>query len=121
MKGQAIPAGYITHQVNDQLWLGLGMTVPYGMGTEYNQTWGNMEGAKKGNQSMIMTIDINPNIAYKVSEKLSVGAGISLLYAKAELGQVKTMPVTFQHPATGAAVTMPMRLTELWKSLKQVN
>ena len=84
LKGQAIPAGYITHQVNDQLWLGLGMTVPYGMGTEYGHHW---FGADHGNQSMIMTIDINPNIAYKVSEKLSIGAGISLQYAKAELGQ----------------------------------
>ena len=91
--GQAIPAGYITHQVNDQLWLGLGMTVPYGLGTEYGATWGNFAGAMKGNQSMVMTIDINPNIAWKVSEKLSVGAGVSLQYAKAELGQVKMMPV----------------------------
>ena len=86
--GQAIPAGYITHQVNDQLWLGLGMTVPYGLGTEYNQFW---FGSEKGNQSMVMTIDINPNIAWKVSEKLSVGAGLSLQYAKAELGQTATM------------------------------
>ena len=82
--GQAIPAGYITHQINDQWWVGLGMTVPYGMGTEYGHNWA---GAEKGNQSMIMTIDINPNVAYKVSDKLSVGAGISLQYAKAELGQ----------------------------------
>ena len=101
--GQAIPAGYITHQVNDQLWLGLGMTVPYGLGTEYGATWGNFEGAKKGNQSMVMTIDINPNIAWKVSDKLSVGAGISLQYAKAELGQVKYMPVaTGVNESTGA-------------------
>ena len=84
LKGQAIPAGYITHQVNDQLWLGLGMTVPYGMGTEWGYSW---PGADKGNQSMIMTIDINPNIAYKVNDKLSIGGGISLQYAKAELGQ----------------------------------
>ena len=89
LKGQAIPAGYITHQVNDQLWLGLGMTVPYGMGTEYGQYW---EGSNKGNQSMIMTIDINPNVAYKVSEKLSIGAGLSLQYAKAELGQTSATP-----------------------------
>ena len=84
LKGQAIPAGYITHQVNDQLWLGLGMTVPFGMGTEYGEYW---ENSGKGNQSMIMTIDINPNVAYKVSDKLSIGAGLSLQYAKAELGQ----------------------------------
>ena len=84
LKGQAIPAGYITHQVNDQLWLGLSMTVPYGLGTEWSQFWA---GGDKGNQSMLMTVDINPNIAYKVSDKLSIGAGVSLQYAKAELGQ----------------------------------
>ena len=96
LKGQAIPAGYITHQVNDQLWLGLGMTVPFGMGTEYGEYWQN---AGKGNQSMIMTIDINPNVAYKVSDKLSVGAGVSLQYAKAELGQAKMIGI--QNPRTG--------------------
>ena len=90
LKGQAIPHGYITHQVNDQLWLGLGMTVPYGMGTEYGEFW---ENSGKGNQSMIMTIDINPNVAYKVSDKLSIGAGLSLQYAKAELGQTSSTPI----------------------------
>ena len=89
LKGQAIPHGYITHQVNDQLWLGLGMTVPFGMGTEYDQYW---VGSDHGNQSMLMTIDINPNVAYKVSDKLSIGGGISLQYAKAELGQTTDIP-----------------------------
>ena len=83
LKGQAIPAGYITHQLNDQTWVGLSMTVPYGLGTEWSQFW---DGSDHGNQSMLMTVDINPNIAYKVSDKLSVGAGVSLQYAKAELG-----------------------------------
>ena len=89
LKGQAIPHGYITHQINDQWWVGLGMTVPYGMGTEYGEYWQN---SGKGNQSMIMTIDINPNLAYKVSDKLSIGAGLSLQYAKAELGQTTDVP-----------------------------
>ena len=93
LKGQAIPAGYITHQINDQWWVGLGMTVPYGLGTEYGHSWA---GADHGNQSMVMTIDINPSVAYKVSEKLSVGAGVSLQYAKAELGQSK-----YNHPQYG--------------------
>ena len=83
-KGQAIPAGYITHQVNDQTWLGLAMTVPFGMGTEYNQDW---KYATSGNESMVMTVDINPSIAYKVNDFLSVAAGLSLQYAKAELGK----------------------------------
>lgn len=82
-KGQLVPAGYITHQVNDQVWLGLGLTVPYGMGTDFGRDW---EGADRGNKSMILTFDINPNVAWKVNEKFSVGAGLSLQYAKAKLG-----------------------------------
>lgn len=83
LKGQTIPAGFITHQINDSLWAGLGLTVPYGMGTEYGEGW---EGRERGTESMILTFDINPNLAWKVNDKLSVGGGISLQYAKAELG-----------------------------------
>lgn len=83
LKGQTIPAGFITHQINDSLWAGLGLTVPYGMGTEFDENWGGMD---RGTESMILTFDINPNLAWKVNDKLSVGGGISLQYAKAELG-----------------------------------
>lgn len=83
LKGQIIPAGFITHQINDSLWAGLGLTVPYGMGTEFGEGW---EGRERGTESMILTFDINPNLAWKVNDKLSVGGGISLQYAKAELG-----------------------------------
>ena len=86
LKGQMIPHGYISHQVNDQTWVGLAMTVPYGMGTEYDQNW---YGAEKGTESMIMTVDINPQVAYKVNDFLSIGGGVSLQWAKAELGMLK--------------------------------
>ncbi len=130
LKGQIIPAGFITHQINDSLWAGLGLTVPYGMGTEFGEGWEGRErgtesmiltfdinpnlawkvnslwaglgltvpygmgtefgegweGRERGTESMILTFDINPNLAWKVNEKLSVGGGVSLQYAKAELG-----------------------------------
>ncbi len=82
-KGQAIPAGYITHQLTDDVWLGLGLTVPFGMGTDYNKDW---KGAERGYTSTILTFDINPNVAWKINDFLSVGGGISLQYAKAKLG-----------------------------------
>ena len=83
LKGQMIPAGYVTHQVNDQVWLGFAMTVPFGMGTEYSKDW---EGAGRGTNAKIYTFDMNPSIAWKVSDFLSIGGGISVQYAKAELG-----------------------------------
>lgn len=83
LKGQMIPTGYITHQVNDQLWLGFGMTVPFGMGTEYSDDWSEKQ---RGTDSMILTFDMNPSFAYKMSDFISFGGGISVQYAKAKLG-----------------------------------
>lgn len=83
LKGQMIPAGYVTHQVNDKVWLGFAMTVPFGMGTEYSRDW---KYGNRGTSAKIYTFDMNPNIAYKVSDFISVGAGVSVQYAKAKLG-----------------------------------
>ena len=81
-KSQAIPHGYITHQINDSTWIGLSLTVPFGMGTEYDDNW---EHANRGISAEVLTFDFNPNVAWKVSDKFAVGAGVSLQYAAADL------------------------------------
>lgn len=90
MKGQFIPTGYTTYQVNDKLWLGFGMTVPFGMGTEYGRGW---EENTSGTSAKIYTFDMNPSFAYKISDFISIGAGISVQYAKAHLGQAASVEV----------------------------
>lgn len=79
---QAIPHGYISHQLSDNMWVGLAMTVPFGMGTEYDDNWSL---ANRGISAEVLTFDFNPNVAWKVSDKLSLGAGMSIQYAKADL------------------------------------
>lgn len=69
-KSQAIPHGYFVHQINDKVWFGLGMTVPFGMGTEYDDDWA---GNQHGISATILTFDLNPNFAFKLNEKFSVG------------------------------------------------
>lgn len=81
-KSQAIPHGYLVHQINDKVWFGLGMTVPFGMGTEYDDDWA---GNERGISATILTFDLNPNFAFKLSEKFSVGFGASIQYAQADL------------------------------------
>lgn len=81
-KSQAIPHGYIVHQINDKVWFGLGMTVPFGMGTEYDDDWAN---SGHGISATILTFDLNPNFAFKLHEKFSVGFGASIQYAQADL------------------------------------
>lgn len=79
---QAIPHGYISHQLTDSMWIGLAMTVPFGMGTEYKDGW---DLNHRGISAEVLTFDFNPNVAWKVSDKLSLGAGMSIQYAAADL------------------------------------
>ena len=79
---QAIPHGYISHQISDSMWVGLAMTVPFGMGTEYDDDW---RFANPGISAEVLPFDFNPTVAWKVSAKLSLGAGMSIQYASADL------------------------------------
>ncbi len=81
-KEQPIPHGFMAKQMTENIWLGLGMTVPFGMGTEFNEGW---QGKNRGVEATILTFDVNPNIAWKINEKFSVGVGASVQYAKAQL------------------------------------
>ena len=82
-KGQGIPAGYFTRQIGEDVWFGMGLTVPFGMGTGYNKDWAY---GFRGTDSTILTFDINPNLAWKINDFVSVGAGVSFQYAEAKLG-----------------------------------
>lgn len=80
----ALPNFYYAAPLNDKFSYGLGIGVPYGSSTEYDDDWvGRYSTVKSG----INVIDINPSISYKVSDKISLGAGISVQQLSAELGQ----------------------------------
>ena len=77
-----VPNFYFKMDVNDSLKLGLGVNAPFGLKTEYDKSWiGRFQGIK----SEFKTININPAVAFKVSDQLSLGFGVSAMYAKAEL------------------------------------
>ena len=84
-----IPNFFFNRQINDTTWFGLGITVPYGMATEYDDNW---EGRERGIAASILAVDINPNFAFKINEKFSIGVGASIQYAEAELKIGKNIP-----------------------------
>ena len=64
---------------NSQLSGGIAITAPFGLGSEYDSTW---PGRYLGIKTRAVTIDVNPNVAYRLSDTFSVGAGISAQYMK---------------------------------------
>lgn len=77
-----VPSGYLSYQVNPRLWLGVGLNAPFGLVTEYDSDW---MGRFQAIKSSLTTYNLNPSIAFKLNDTVTIGAGIDYQYAKAEL------------------------------------
>ena len=77
-----VPNFYFMTTLANNVKLGLGVNAPFGLQTEYNSDWlGRFQAVK----SELKTININPAIAFKANEQLSLGFGLSAMWAQAEL------------------------------------
>ncbi|WP_291993215.1 outer membrane protein transport protein [Candidatus Accumulibacter sp. ACC003] len=76
-----IPNGYVSWALNKDLYVGLGIGGPFGLATKYDKPW---KGSAQSDEFDIETININPSIAYRVNEKVSLGAGVSWQKIKAD-------------------------------------
>ncbi|MCB5185786.1 outer membrane protein transport protein [Methylobacillus gramineus] len=77
-----VPNFYFADDINDTLKYGVGITVPYGLSSEFKDGWVGRYSALK---SELETLNINPVISWKASERLSIAGGINLQYVKATL------------------------------------
>ena len=72
-----IPQFFGQYNVNDKLSLGLGVYAPFGLKTQYDADW---FGSSTAILSKLDIIDINASVAYKVTDKWSVGASAIARY-----------------------------------------
>lgn len=72
-----VPNFYYVMDINDKMKFGLGVNTPFGLATKYDDDW---VGRYNAVESDVLTVNFNPNISYKVDDKLSLGAGISAQY-----------------------------------------
>jgi long-chain fatty acid transport protein len=77
-----VPNFYYKRDLTDTIKFGLGINAPFGLKTEYDPSW---KGRYQAIKSEVKTVNINPAIAFKVNDQLSVGAGVSAMWAQAEL------------------------------------
>jgi len=77
-----VPNAFFTMAINPRLSFGVALNVPFGLKTEYENGWRGQFTALK---SEIKTVNLNPSIAYKVSDMVSIGAGFSYQKLEAEL------------------------------------
>lgn len=76
------PNLYYVHPITDRLVAGIGVVSPFGTDTDYSDDF---FGRFSGTVTNLVTIDINPSIAYKVNDVISIGGGISIQTADVTL------------------------------------
>lgn len=101
----AVPNAYLSWEfVPDRVWLGLGLTVPYGLTTEWDAGWA---GRFHALNSEVQTIDLNPTLAWRLDERISVGIGLSARLLRADLSNAvsyRAVALASGVPALAAAV-----------------
>lgn len=76
-----VPNGYASWGVTKDLYLGLGISAPFGLKTEYAAGW---VGQQQSLKFDIKTINVNPSVAYRVNDAVSLGFGLNWQKIEAE-------------------------------------
>ncbi len=90
--GSVIPLAvfYATMPVGDRVSVGIGVNAPFGLKTVYDDDWiGRFQGIK----SKLTTINYNPAVAYKVTDTISIGAGVNYQFLQTELTNAIATPI----------------------------
>lgn len=94
-----VPQFYYTQQINEQLFAGVGVFVPFGDKINYSDTW---VGRYNGVKLDMKTFALNPQVAYKVNDQFSFGLGLTAQYVRAEFRKKADFGTATQLDLTGA-------------------
>jgi long-chain fatty acid transport protein len=77
-----VPGAYLAVPWGDRFSIGLGINAPFGLKLVYEDGW---VGRFQALHSEIETLNVNPSLAMRVNDRLSIGAGFSYQRLQAEL------------------------------------
>ncbi len=76
-----LPNAYISKALNKNWYVGLGIGAPFGLKTEFSNPW---VGGAQSLMFDIKTVNINPSVAWRVNDFVSLGAGVNYQRIEAE-------------------------------------
>lgn len=94
-----VPHVYLVKRLASRWRIGLGFNAPFGLGTDYGETW---IGRYHATETTLRVFNVNPSVAVRLSERWSVAAGLDLQRSTATLSNM----VDFG--SLGAAAGLPL-------------
>jgi long-chain fatty acid transport protein len=96
-----VPNFYYTMDIKPDVKFGLGVNAPFGLRTKYEPDW---IGRYHAIKSDVKTLNINPTIAFKANDSVSIGIGLDAQQVKAALSNLVNYSAIFASPSTPAAL-----------------
>ncbi|MDQ8179723.1 outer membrane protein transport protein [Pelagicoccus sp. SDUM812005] len=87
-----VPNLYYVAPLTDDLVWGVGVSAPFGLTTDFGDDW---VGRYVARRTELKTVLVNPSIAYRVNDKLSIGGGIDYVKSDAVLSNAIDMGLVF--------------------------
>jgi long-chain fatty acid transport protein len=88
-------SSHYVHSLSDDLKLGMNVVVLSGAALDYDNDWA---GRYLGQEIMLTTISFVPGIGYRISEKFSVGGGLTIMYGNLDLDAAIPNPLGPENP-----------------------
>ncbi|MCP1676069.1 long-chain fatty acid transport protein [Natronocella acetinitrilica] len=82
-ENSVVPHAYLSHRLSDNAAVGIGLYVPFGNASSYP---GDFVGRYHAQSSNITTINLNPAVAFRVNDQLSLGFGAIVQFIDADIG-----------------------------------
>ncbi|MBN2426771.1 MAG: TonB-dependent receptor [Deltaproteobacteria bacterium] len=73
---------YLSHVINDKLAAGIGLFFPFGLATDWKDDW---EGRYISTKAEMVTYTLNPVVSYRIHPRVSLAAGLDIVYLDASL------------------------------------
>jgi long-chain fatty acid transport protein len=93
-----LPALFVGGPLNDRVSAGLAVTVPYGLAVKWD--WENAGILKYQAPHFVdlKTFNFNPNLAFKIGDRLRLGVGLDVMWSELQLRQSYSWASRFQAP-----------------------
>ena len=83
-----LPNAYLSWALSKDLYAGVGLGAPFGLITEYDSPW---LGGAQATKFEIKTYNINPSLAYRLNDKVSIGGGMSIQRIEVDYRRLATV------------------------------
>lgn len=85
-----IPSLFYVRPLSEEIAWGLAIATPFGLEVDYGTSW---FGRYDSIRTALSTIDVSPSLAWRLNPSVSLGAGLNVQYADAELSNAVPNPL----------------------------